>query len=171
MYHCRSCVTQYSLEEISHNKVSTSNEMAIFQCPRCFCVGDPILVYNINDPCPVCLESPDIETIRHILTNCGHWLCDDCYKNNSLEKSLQLYDQHFGQEKSYNNIWRAKKQIKSDESKFIIIFAKDVYRTFTLKVERKVNCHILKEHIARIKGYTPCQLRLIFCGKILSDDS
>lgn len=39
------------------------------------------MIYNENDPCPVCLATYITNTSPGYINKCGHWLCASCFTN------------------------------------------------------------------------------------------
>ena len=64
MNHCKSCLASYTQDQI--------------QCDKCFNIGDPIIIFNCDDPCPVCFEYSDS---KYVYDKCHHWICDKCHHN------------------------------------------------------------------------------------------
>lgn len=39
------------------------------------------MIYNENDPCPICLATHITNTSPGYINHCGHWLCASCFVN------------------------------------------------------------------------------------------
>ena len=78
MDHCQLCLTPYTKDLIQLSMVNTSKKNGIFQCNKCFYIDDPIIIFNCDEPCPVCLEHSHFKCVYDI---CHHWICAKCHPN------------------------------------------------------------------------------------------
>lgn len=90
MFYCRLCSAKCAFDyesNISESTQKQKQQQTKYQCNKCFYIGEPIMVYNFDDNCPICLEK---KKFKYVYDICHHYTCKTCYDYSKFDKKCPL---------------------------------------------------------------------------------